>query len=88
MESQVKTITKTVHWVEFIKNDFSAADFTKLFGGTGYSLELTGGKVWLCNGVYCSKLYEIKEGDLLVREGNTVSKWDKEAFEEEFNTQI
>ena len=32
--------------------------------------------------------YQVNVGDLLVREGNTVSKWDKEAFEEEFNTQI
>jgi len=87
MESQVKTITKTVHWVEFSVK-LSIGDYSKIFDGTGYSLDESYGKVWLCNGVYCSKLYEIQEGDLLVRENDTVSKWDREAFEEEFNTEI
>ncbi len=85
MESQVKTINEDVLYAELPEGGFSVQDYVQLFDGTDFSLRAK------FDGIYLESMndsYKVEIGDLLVREGNTVSKWDREAFEEEFNTQI
>ena len=84
MESQVKTIGEVKHGV-IPDMGFALPDYMLLFDGTDFSLRAK------FDGIYLESMndsYKVEIGDLLVREGNTVSKWDKEAFEEEFNTEI
>ena len=85
MRSQVKTINEDVLYAELPEGGFSVQDYVQLFDGTDFSLRAK------FDGIYLESMndsYKVEIGDLLVREDNTVSKWDKEAFEEEFNTEI
>ena len=84
--SRVKSVNDEVIYAVIGENGFNANDYSKLFSGTDQYMTGWRGAFWITDSI--GGTYLVNPGDLLVREGNTVSKWDKEAFEEEFNTQI
>jgi len=87
MRSQVKTINEDVLYAELPEGGFSVQDYVQLFNDSNQMMTTWRGTMWIRSFVP-EDHYQVNAGDLLVREGNTVSKWDKEAFEEEFNTEI
>ncbi len=87
MESQVKTINEDVLYAELPEGGFSVQDYVQLFNDSNQMMTTWRGTMWIKSWA-TEDHYQVNAGDLLVREGNTVSKWDKEAFEEEFNTEI